>query len=79
MEVWMFLHRPGYQQWLCSPWLGETIVNICWVSRRKEHHVVAEAKRHELKTPEPDHHAEPQMVLGIGHLEPWWECGVYTQ
>jgi hypothetical protein len=57
------------------PRLGETIVGIRGVTRWEEHHVVAEAKGHELETLEPYHRVELQRVLGIGHLEPWWERG----
>jgi hypothetical protein len=75
----MSLLRLGEQESPCSSSLGETIVSVRWVSRREEHHVVAEAKGHELEAPEPDHSTKLQRVLRIGHLESWWECGVNTQ
>jgi hypothetical protein len=62
-----------------APWLGEMVVSVRWVSMREEHHVIAEAKGHELETLRPDHRAELQRVLRIGHLESWWERGVNTQ
>lgn len=36
------------------PWLGETVADVRWVSRRVEYRVIAEANNHELDTPEPD-------------------------
>jgi hypothetical protein len=36
------------------PWLGETVADVRWVSRRVEYCVIAEANSHELDTPEPD-------------------------
>jgi hypothetical protein len=60
------------------PRLGEMVVSISWVFRWEEHHVIVKAKRHELKTAKLDHHAELQRLLGVGHLEPWWESDVYT-
>jgi hypothetical protein len=62
-----------------APWLGEKVVDVRWVSRWEEHHVIAEAKGHELETPEPDHRAELQRVPMIVHLESWWERGVNMQ
>jgi hypothetical protein len=65
----MSLLLSGEQESSHSPWLGETIVGVTWVSRREEHHVIVEAKGHELKTPEPDHRVKMQRVLRISHLE----------
>jgi hypothetical protein len=70
---------PGEQESPHSPWPRETIVAITWVSRREEHHVIAEAKGHKLETPELDHRVKMQRVLRIGHLESWWKHGVNTQ
>jgi hypothetical protein len=50
--------------------VGGTIVGVRRVSRWEEHPVIAEAKGHELETPELDYYAELQRVLRIGHLEP---------
>jgi hypothetical protein len=35
------------------------LLSVSHVSRWEEHHVVLDAKRHELETPELDQHAEP--------------------
>jgi hypothetical protein len=52
------------------PSLGETIVSISVVCRQEEHHVVIEAKGHELESPNPDHCAKLQRVFRIGHPDP---------
>jgi hypothetical protein len=52
------------------PWLGETVVSVSVVSRQEEHHVIIEAKGHELETTKPGHRAELQRVFRIGHPDP---------
>jgi hypothetical protein len=44
VEVWSFLHGLGEKEWPRSPWLGEAVVSISWLSRWEDHHVVVDAK-----------------------------------
>jgi hypothetical protein len=44
---------------------------------REEYHDVLVAKRHELKTPEPDRRPEPEHMVRTYHLERWQELGVF--
>jgi hypothetical protein len=61
-----------------SPGLGELVIVVSWVPRR-ENHVVAVAKGHELQTPEPDHCGQWQWTFGVSHPEEWQESDVGTQ
>jgi hypothetical protein len=63
----------------CSPRLGELVVTVGWVPGREEDHVVAVAKRHELKAPKPDHRGQREWTFGVSHLEKWQENDVGTQ
>jgi hypothetical protein len=43
-----------------------------WTLKRdrwEEYHVILDAERHELKTPEPNHRLKPEWVVETGHLE----------
>jgi hypothetical protein len=37
--------------------------------RREEYHVILDAEKHELKTPEHDHRPEPERAVRTCHLE----------
>jgi hypothetical protein len=62
-----------------SPRLGELVVAVGRVPGRKEDHVVAVAKGHELQAPKPDHRGQWEWTFGVSHPEKWWENDVSTQ
>jgi hypothetical protein len=45
--------------------------------RREENHVILDAERHELETPEPDHRPKPEWMVETYHLESWREQNVF--
>jgi hypothetical protein len=62
-----------------SPWLGELMVTVGWVSGREEDHVIAVAERHELQAPKLDYRAQQKWMFRASHPEKWWENDVDTQ
>jgi hypothetical protein len=58
---------------------GLTAAIIIVAQRRKEYHVVATVKGHELKTPETEHRSGSKRLLETTHLELDWKLFVNTQ
>jgi hypothetical protein len=62
-----------------SPWLGELVIAVSWVSGQEEDHVIAIAERHELQAPKPDHRGQRKWTFGVSHPKKWRENDVDTQ
>jgi hypothetical protein len=55
-------------------------VTGAWALKRdrwEEYHIILNAQRYELKTPEPNRRPKPERVVETYHLECWRELGVF--
>jgi hypothetical protein len=55
------------------------MVRVGRVPGRKEDHVVAMAKRHELQAPKPNHRSQRERTFEVSHLEKWQKNNVGMQ
>ena len=75
----LFFHHAGKTSSIPLPAGGLSAVIVAVARRRKEYHVVAAVKRHELKTPETEHRPGLERLLETAHLELDGKLFVNTQ
>jgi hypothetical protein len=75
----LFFRHVGKTSLIPPPAGGLTAAIVAVAQRRKEYHVVAAVKGHELKTPETEHRPGLERLLETTHLELDGKLFVNTQ
>ena len=75
----LFFHHAGKMSSILPPAGGLSTAIVVGARRWKEYHVVAAVERHELKTPETEHHPGLESLLETAHLELDGKLFVNTQ